>query len=191
METVNNLATEVTESVIAKPTKVSKNIFDILQSKAPNKVCKIMSLKDESEAVPFGTLNVLSAKNGSIGDTDGNDLGKSIVVECLSWSYRYLVSNGEEILADSTDGVTSADGELLEDIVKNNPKSEIKTYINILAVHDDVPVVISLSPYGVRKFKRMLSTLVLKSNDSALLEITATNAKSTGKSFTYLDVKIV
>lgn len=182
----------MTTDITTNNTQNKLNVFELLATRTNDKTCKLADIKDKCEPVPYGTLEIYSAKNGTISDSSDTEIAKEIVAECISWNKLYLISFNDEIIAESYDGLSiHGTGECLRSFCFANKDATIKEYTQFICIHDDKPVIISVSPYGTKKFKQYLASMMMIGSDSTTLNIKAVNEKGNSKAFTFLDVKLV
>lgn len=190
---MNSLTTKKNDVADIAISPKKRNVFEVLANRTTNKECKIASLKDFCEPVPFGTLDVYKADNGVITNSSGLEIGKVIQCELISWNYIYLISDENGIIAESFDGLCiEATGECLKSFCDSQTsKISIKNYTQFICIHDEQLVVISISPYGTKRFKQYLASMMMKGSLSSMIEVSAVNEKNSSKTFTFLDVKVL
>lgn len=123
--------------------------------------------------VDYGTLPRVKADNGGFCDSEGQDLGKIIKFQVMSFNSRWTVTPGDkaapiELLKFSLDGKTMDDGsgvtvsEHLADLKKNWPKARAAEYMELVvnlveAEHNSALVgnlvQLQLSPSSKKEFE--------------------------------------
>lgn len=160
-------------TALARPAKVNMDDFDVLAT-----------LENRLPPVGFGEGVRLVGSNGNLMDGDKALLGESIDLLLLSWNRRWVVSpgtesgdaEGKEKARYSLDGVTTSQGENLQDYLQSlkedgYPKAAVKEYVDLFGVltgakkpskHIDDSVTVSLAPSSAKGFMALRRNLVVK-----------------------------